>query len=378
MFTVLHVGVAETLRRNAFGQMAGVERYGFRSAAACDAASPFAEELRAAGVEVAEIGIGARPAAQEMGSATRLLARRLREGDVDLVHTHNAHHGLVGRLLARLRGIPSVHTWRYSPVDAATGAASTLAYGGLEAVASRAGSAVLFQNREDLAFAVRTRIVPPTRVRFVGNGIRLDRYRGIAVDRDAVLRSIGIDPATRVVLCVARLDDRKRPGDVIRAVAATRREDVSLLLVGRGPDEDDLRALAGSEGLDGRVVFAGHRQDVPELMAASDVFCLASRREGIPRAAMEAMAGGLPVVATDVVGTRELVTDGRTGLLAPFGDVGALSRNLLRVLDDRELARSLSAAGSAHVEAEHDEDEVIRRVADVYASVLLAAGRTPA
>ncbi len=119
-------------------------------------------------------------------------------------------------------------------------------------------------------------------------------------------------------------------------------------------------------GLSDRVVFAGQRADVPELLHASDVVALASRREGVPRSLMEAMAAHIPVVATDVVGTRELVQHDRTGLLVPLGDVAELARALSRLLEDEELRGRLARAAAERVARDFREELVTARVDEVY------------
>ena len=117
----------------------------------------------------------------------------------------------------------------------------------------------------------------------------------------------------------------------------------------------------------GGVVLLGHRDDVDRLLGAFDLFVLASHREGQPRAAMEAAASGLPIVATDVRGCRQVVDDGTTGLLVPVADVGALRAAICALAASPDRRRAMGAAGRAKAEREFDEREVVRRVMDAYA-----------
>jgi len=156
----------------------------------------------------------------------------------------------------------------------------------------------------------------------------------------------GLEPDTRVVLVVGRLQKQKNQQLAIRAVERMPR-DVSLVLVGEGADRPALQRLAGDLGVSDRVVFAGLRPGRP-LMAIADAICLPSLSEGMPLVGAEAMMSGRPVVVTGVRGNRELIDDERTGLVVPPGDPDALAGALLRLIDDPDLADKLAdAAGHA-------------------------------
>jgi glycosyltransferase involved in cell wall biosynthesis len=126
------------------------------------------------------------------------------------------------------------------------------------------------------------------------------------------------------------------------------------------------------------VEFLGYRYDIPELTAASDVAVLTSVKEGIPRALMEAMAVGVPVVATDVKGSREVVVDGTTGFLVPLDDEVALADRLALLLARPALRRSLGAGGIAHARAHFDEEAVVDRLVQMYRVALRGRGLIPA
>jgi glycosyltransferase involved in cell wall biosynthesis len=138
------------------------------------------------------------------------------------------------------------------------------------------------------------------------------------------------------------------------------------LIVGDGPDRAQVEAEIRRLGLAERVELAGERDDVPQLLAASDVFVLASRSEGLPVSVLEAMAAELPVAASAVGGLAELVDDGETGILVPAGDEVALAEALRRLVADPELRRKLGAAGRARAEAEFDLAEFRRAHLELY------------
>jgi glycosyltransferase involved in cell wall biosynthesis len=205
----------------------------------------------------------------------------------------------------------------------------------------------------------------------IGNGIRIELYQQPARPPEQVRSELGIAPTDRVVLCVGRLEERKHQADLLEALPELTGElPMQLLLVGTGSDRDRLAERAAALGIPDRVHFLGQRPDIADLLHAADIFALPSRREGVPRAVMEAMAARVPVVATDVVGTREVVKDDVTGLLVPFGEPGALAGALRRVLLDEALATRLVA--SAHVALTRDwrEELVVERVDAAYRSLL--------
>jgi glycosyltransferase involved in cell wall biosynthesis len=134
------------------------------------------------------------------------------------------------------------------------------------------------------------------------------------------------------------------------------------LLVGRGPEEAALRALADTLGVGGRVCFAGEQADVAPWLARMDVYAQAARLAGISNSILEAMANGLPVVATDVGGTSEAVAHGETGLLVPVGDPAALAAALAALLANPIMAEAFGRAGRARAETHFGERRMLERV----------------
>ena len=158
------------------------------------------------------------------------------------------------------------------------------------------------------------------------------------------------------MLFVGRLAEQKRVDVLLEAFArlAGRRPDVALRLAGDGPERAALERRAARLGLAGRVEWLGARDDVPALLAEATVLALPSSGEGVPNVALEAMAAGVPVVATDIPGTRDVVADGAEGLLVPAGDAPALAGALERVLGDPALRERLGQAGRARAEGDLD------------------------
>jgi glycosyltransferase involved in cell wall biosynthesis len=174
-----------------------------------------------------------------------------------------------------------------------------------------------------------------------------------------------------VIGTIGRLNEQKGHRYLIEAAPEVLRqhEAARFLVVGDGNLSEPLRAQARALGLEDRVIFAGHRADVPEVLGAIDVVCLPSLYEGTPLALFEAMAAARAIVASAVDGCAEILEDGTTGILVPPRDAMALGRALSRVLADRSLLGRLGAAAQ-RASREFDIDRTVRRIEDLYLEVL--------
>ncbi len=190
--------------------------------------------------------------------------------------------------------------------------------------------------------------VPDGKLRHIPNGIDISRFEIKSFDRRAYRRVLGVRDTDALVGLFANFRPEKNHALLVKAVSVLKssgRENVKLLLCGNGPTFDEIAALAASLGIKDAVRFLGVRHDIPELMASIDLYCLPSRYEGLPFSALEAMAAGRPIVATDVPGTNEVVVNGRNGLLVRPDDPDALAKAIGRVQDDPRLGRRLAAEG---------------------------------
>jgi glycosyltransferase involved in cell wall biosynthesis len=307
--------------------------------------------------------------------AARELWRVLRREKFDVLHTHNPKTGLYGRVLGRLAGVPViVHTTHglYAAVDDPW--PKRLAVYTLEAIAAHFSDAELVQNPEDLDVLRGLPLYPAHRSRLLGNGIDLQRFRPHHLreqERQRIRAELGIADGQVVVGCVARLVVEKGYPELI---AAARALGDKYVLVAVGPAEPEKPGALASDMIaqarrDG-VRLLGMRSDVEELYASFDIFAYPSHREGLPRAPMEAAATGLPVVAANVRGCRQVVDDGMTGYLVPVRDPSRLASAIGRLGGDEVLRRKMGEAGRCKAEREFDEDAVIVKVLDAYHELL--------
>jgi glycosyltransferase involved in cell wall biosynthesis len=312
--------------------------------------------------------------------ALRELYEVFRRERPTIVHTHNPKPGLYGRMSARAARVPvvvnTIHGLYALPEDPLLKRAIVYS---LERIASTCSDAELLQNPEDLP-VLRRLGVPARKLRVIGNGIDLRRFEPSALDDVAVKAAraeMGVEPDAVVVGAVGRLVREKGYLELFEAVRRARRTRPRLRLVVVGPSEPD-KADAISEAEIERasgegVVFLGHRDDVDVLYGAMDAYALASHREGFPRSAMEAAAMGLPIVATDIRGCRQVVDHGRTGLLVPLGDVERLADALGVIVDDPDRRADMSRAAKAKARREFDQQRVIDATLTVYRERLAAA-----
>jgi glycosyltransferase involved in cell wall biosynthesis len=202
------------------------------------------------------------------------------------------------------------------------------------------------------AYVRRQLNIPAERVKTVHYGIDPGPYERISErQRQKVRKEWGIPPDALVIGTVSRLVAQKALHVLIHAYAEYRRHarrDSRLVIVGIGPLESDLKALARRLSLENTIVWMGFREDIPEVMAGFDVFALTSSYEGFGLVLLEAMAAGRPVIASRVSAIPEIVQDGTTGLLCTVGDHKDFAQALLR-LENRDLRASLGAAGHARV-----------------------------
>ena len=345
------------------------------------APGPFVSQLESWGIRHVPLRHATRSTAvgQDAMALVELwqLFRRLRP---DIVHTHNPKPGLYGRVAARAAGVPgvvnTVHGLYASPEDRVSRKAVVYT---LERAASLCSGAELVQNPEDLDVLARLG-VPEHKLVLLGNGIDLQRFQPAANDgaRRQSRADLGIDRDAMVVGIVARLVWQKGFRELFAAAELIRNAhpNVVFVVVG-GSDPEKADAISPEElaaaGRRGRIVFAGSRHHMDQVYSAFDLFVLPSHREGFPRSAMEAMASGLPVIATDIRGCRQVVAHGETGLLVPLRDPARLAAAIEELVGDSALRQRMGVAGRRKAEVEFDEGTVVSKTMDAYERVLVRA-----
>jgi glycosyltransferase involved in cell wall biosynthesis len=291
-----------------------------------------------------------------------------------ILHVHGYAAADFGRLAARLLGARLVlHEHFADPrMPAYQGCADRV----LRSLTHRA----IAVSQSTWEFLVHERHVPAERVRLIWNGAPLDEFAPVSREAaGAVREQLGLPLDAVVVGAVGRLNEQKGHRYLIDAVprVLSAAPTARFLLVGDGDRLEALRSQASGLGVADRIVFAGHRQDVPAVLGAIDVLCISSTYEGTPLALFEAMAAGKMIVSTAVDGCKEVLDADRTALLVPPRDPEALADALLRAVSDASL-RSHLAANALAESRRYDIRECVAQMQDLYDEVLAAARPSPA
>lgn len=298
------------------------------------------------------------------------LVRFLRRSRPDIVHTHSSKAGVIGRIAARLAWVPVVlHTMHAMPFNDRQPVYVQRAIIALE-------RAMTMITDEQIVVAdtlgidlVKHRVCTPDQVVTVVSGIDFARFPKDYVDCRRSLRDeLGLPPHAYVISSVGHLSRRKAHDVLLRVASALIPDHPQLwfLIVGGGSLESALRAEIAFLGLTDRVLLLGVRDDVPRILAASDIFVQTSWQEGLSRSLVEAMYCGLPVVATDVNATKEVVRDGETGFLVRAGDHAAMAARIKELLADSRLREQLGRGGRAAVSETRTVDAMGEALSQIY------------
>jgi len=302
------------------------------------------------------------------------LSRNLAADRPDLLHLHNPTALFYGALAGRLARIPAI-VYTDHGRDLASGRSVMLANQVLARLVDRI-VAVSDYGRRNL---IENEGFPTRRICVIHNGVSGRAFDGHQ-RRCKVRAGLGLVEAQPAIGIVARLDPVKNHSALLRAMRSVLEHvpDARLFVIGDGPQRGALESLAIELAIAPTVVFLGARDDVPDLLAALDLFVLPSLTEGLSLTLIECCAAGKPIVATDVGGNPEVIRDGENGLLIPPDDDRALATAIMRLLTDPDLAASIGQAGRARFEAEFTLDAMTSRYRDLYESIApRAAGHPP-
>jgi glycosyltransferase involved in cell wall biosynthesis len=316
--------------------------------------------------------------------ALRRLEAIFAERDFDVVHTHCAKAGAVGRLAAHRAGVPRiVHTYHGFPFHQFQSVVRRQAYVSIERRLGRMTDVALCVGSAVAAEAVRRELVAPERVAVIGvavDGPARQRASMSARRPEARRRAraaLGLPQDAAVVGAVGRLTYQKAPEDFITAIARLGRPDVIGVWVGGGELAGQVARRARDLPPGARVILAGERTDVLDVLPGFDVFAMPSRYEGLPTAIVEAMICGVPVVATAVNAVPDLVVPGETGMLVPPRRPGQLAAAIRFLLDSPEVAARMAASARARLADQHGEPALRAALTAAYSLAGLSQQVTP-
>lgn len=351
--------------------VSGLPRGRYDLAVACSPSGVFVERLHDLGVPVI---------AADMRNRARLdtvlrLAREFRRRRPHIVHTQGRGDPF-GRLAAGLARVPAVVSTtamiatRYE-VDELWRKAL---YRCIDFTVDRFVDRFVVVNRDSVQVLIDRHGGQLDRIAVIPNGIELERYNPASVARGSWRAKLGIPDDGFVIGSLGRLTSQKGFADLIKSFANADRSDVWLVIAGDGPQWEELDAMIRTFGLQHRILLPGFVEDSPSFLADLDLFVLSSHSEGHPMVLLEAMAMGLPVVATDIAGVRDTITDGVDGRLVPVTDVPALTAAIKSILADRDAARRLGRKARKRIERDFTVERMVQRTEVLYDELLAQKG----
>ncbi|WP_300902909.1 glycosyltransferase family 4 protein [uncultured Clostridium sp.] len=306
------------------------------------------------------------------------MRKLLIEENFDIVHTHTAKAGLIGRIGAFLAKVPVIiHTSHGLPFYEGMNPIKYFIYKNLELFGARLSDYVGSQNKEDKEILM-TLIKDRNKLFYEGNGIDLeylDKCNSEISDDDLykLKNKFNINRDNLVILMGARFEGVKNHRlfiEAIKKVIDCGYDNIICVLAGDGPLQEDIIQLTKEFNIYEYFRFVGKRNDMFKFIKMSDIVALTSEKEGIPRILMESMAFSKPVIATNVLGTRELVIDNYTGLLSENNNVDLLKKNIIRLIEDKKRRFDMGNYGRKVIENNFTEAIVANRVNSIYMNAL--------
>ena len=350
---------------------------GYRVQIACSAGD-YTSGLRAEGYAVHCVEIQRRISPISNLKSLWQLYRLIKREHFDIVHVHTPVAAVLGRIAAWMARVPVIiytaHGF-YFHDNMSPWVRRLIIW--VEMLFCRITHLVFTQSHEDAVNAVRECICPKDQVIYIGNGVDIQRF---TIQPNEARKTLGLSPQDKVIGFVGRLVREKGILELIEAMPPVFHTipEAKLLIVGDTLDSDRDRKtkqvignMLAQSGIASRVLFTGLIDEVPQAMAALDLFVLPSHREGMPRTIIEAMASGKPVIATNIRGCREEVVNGLTGLLVPVKDPATLATAIISLLSDTRKARQMGDEGRRRARELFNERIVLNKQVKAYAEIAI-------
>ncbi len=298
----------------------------------------YVDEIRGKGIVLHNIPFARNPIDKYNIEAYKQLEKTIEENKFDLIHCHTPTASILTRLAARKarkNGSIVMYTCHGFHFHNASSKKNWLIYYPVERFCARFCDYIVTINKEDFNRAKAFRC---KNVRYIhGVGVDINKIKNLEINKREKKESIGVPADKILILSVGELIERKNHEIIIKAIAMLDNADIYYVIAGKGPLKEELKKLAREEGLEDRVIFLGFRTDVYELYHVADISAFPSKIEGLGLAGIEAMAAGVPLVASNVHGILDYVIDGITGYAINPNDIEGYAKTIKKLVDNESL-----------------------------------------
>lgn len=354
-----------------FGQLIqGLDKEGFHIYVACRAEGIFIEKIRNR-AEIIPFDMRGPLCLSKIGA----LAKIIREKNIQIVHSQGGRADFFARLAARCAKVPIVSTIAAPVEEYEVCTLKKLLYVMLDRFSERSVDKFIVVSEALKEVLVQKHKIPENKIATIYNGIEVDEYYSNAGKVSRIKQDLKVGEGVRLVGAIGRLAQVKGFKYFLEAIEIIERKEkrsnIKYLIVGEGRLRKKLEELADKLKIKEKVIFTGFRKDIKDILASLEILVLPSIREGQPIVALEAMASGLPIVATNFEGVNETIENGRTGMLVPVKDVKALAEAIVSVLDDSKKAERLVSQARAVVSKKFNIEDKIAQHQRLYEKLLI-------
>ncbi|EOU1472103.1 glycosyltransferase family 4 protein [Clostridium perfringens] len=303
--------------------------------------------------------------------AYKNLMKVLKENNIEVIHCNTPIGGVIGRFCGKRARVKKIiytahgfHFYKGAPLVNRT------FFKWAEMFMAHWTDAIIIMNKEDYESAKKFRLKRGGKVYYTpGVGIDSKIYRNTNVNKSELRDTLGLKESDVVCISMGDLIARKNYGIAIKSIAKCKNDSIHYLICGTGPELKKLQKLAKEQGVDDRIHFLGFRTDIKELLKISDIFLFTTLQEGMPRSMMEAMASGLPCIASKIRGNVDLLEDGKGGYLVETDSEYQITNKLDELANNPKLRMEMSKANLERIK-NFDVKEVEKVIYNIYSDIL--------
>lgn len=305
--------------------------------------------------------------------AYRNLMNLLNKGDFEIIHCNTPIGGVLGRICGKFKGVNTIiytahgfHFYNGAPLFNRT------IIKWVEMVLAHWTDAIITMNQEDFIAAQKFKLRNKGKVYYVpGVGIKTKDYQNIDIDKSILKKEIGLKDDDIILIAMGDLIKRKNYEASIKAIAHAKDTRLHFIICGKGPELENLKRISLEMGVSDQVHFLGFRSDIKELLHIADVFLFTTYQEGMPRSMMEAMASGLPCIASKIRGNVELIDEDKGGFLYAPEDIKGFSEGIKYIVGNKDLRNKMGMYNIEKIK-KFDEKNVKFELQKIYQEIILS------